>query len=499
MPQPLLRFWSGNSSDLGESEVVLVKNELKWIWLAEKVGVASSEFILLMEKFDSIDEIYRADYDKYCDVGVSERLCEDLCDKNTSKAERIVSFCESLGAGILTYDSFDYPASLRSLKNPPAVLYYLGKLPNFNKNLCISIVGTRTMSEYGMRAAYKIAYEVASSGAVVVSGMALGIDGIASCAAIAAGGRTVAVLGCGIDIVYPKEHSKLRDIIRQNGAILTEYPPSTEPRGMNFPKRNRIISGISQGTVVVDADISSGAMITAKSAILQGRDIYAVPGNIDSDNCSGTNSLIRDGAQAVLCGSDIVKNYLYVYRNTLNATKLASSVKHSEFDPETVANMGVGMRIGEAAVKNDAHNSATSGQRKSNSINNAANAAYKTPVAKNADASHSENQEKSSNAMQLKEIKKQKAAENKSDLSFEDLTRPMANGKNESGDNSRAVLEKLSEKQRRVFDEMPLDRAVTVDYLAKSGIPFGEVISALTVLEIKGLVTSLPGALYIRK
>lgn len=477
---------------------MLVKNELKWIWLADKVGIASTEFILLMEKFDSIDEIYGADYDRYCDEGISERLCEDLCDKNTERAERIVSFCESMGAGILTYDSYDYPASLRSLKNPPAVLYYLGNLPNFNKNLCISIVGTRTMSEYGMRSAYKIAYEVASSGAIVVSGMALGIDGIASCAAVAAKGTTVVVMGCGIDVVYPKEHTKLREIIRQNGAIITEYPPSTEPRGSNFPKRNRIISGISQGTVVVDADISSGAMITAKNAILQGRDIYAVPGNIDSDNCSGTNSLIRDGAQAVLCGNDIVKNYLYVYRNTLNVTKMTAATKNSDFNAETVANMGVGMKTG-APSRGAGYNKPFEKKAPKMQVSSAQQTrAGESGVRVNS--SNASNVADAQNHIDAS-VGKPKIIDEAAKVGYsdEDITKPMAKSDKESGDNSRAVLEKLTEKQRRVFDELPLDRAVTVDYLSKAGIPFGDVISALTVLEIKGLITSLPGALYIRK
>ena len=457
-----------------------MSNTLKWVWLAEKCGAGSSEILKLIEKFENIDAIFAADYDAYLESGVSERLCEDLCDKNTDRGVKILGYCQSASVGILTYDSERYPASLRSLKNPPAVLYYVGELPDLNRSLCISVVGTRTMSEYGMHAAYKIAYEVAASGAVVVSGMALGIDGIASCAAIASGGVTVAVMGCGIDIVYPKSHKKLWDNIKRHGAIISEFPPTTEPRGMNFPIRNRIISGLSQGTVVVDADINSGAMITAKNAILQGRDLYAVPANIGAENSSGTNSLIRDGAQAVLCGNDIIRNYMYIYRDRLNSARIMNSEKFSEFNESAVERMGVCAK------------------------------ALPSATSKSANISTPRKKEKASSNKEIDDKNAPKTAEQKPEIKADISSKLASDTKNEvipeisvdrdgGGDRSAEILEKLSEKQRKIFEEMPLDRAVTVDYLTKTGFALGEVISALTVLEIKGLVSSLPGALYVRK
>lgn len=450
-----------------------MSKDLKWIWLAEKCGPGSTELLKLIEKLGDIDDIFGADYDGYSEAGVSERLCEDLCDKDTANAMKIMSYCNSAGVTLLTYDSPKYPASLRSLKNPPAVLYCLGELPDFNRNLCISVVGTRTMSEYGMRAAYKIAYEVASSGAVVISGMALGIDGIAACAAIASGGKTVAVLGCGIDRVYPKSHQKLCEAIKRQGAVITEFPPDTEPRGMNFPIRNRIISGLGQGTVVVDADLESGAMITAKNAILQGRDIYAVPANIGAENSSGTNSLIRDGAQAVLCGNDIIRNYMYIYRDRLDVSRLMRAEKNSDFNLDFVSRMGVAAKISENGVKKQIGAS--------------------SPIKKNAVSNHRAGENKSDRNSPSEGIKESvnPAVQKNSD--------EVASVQRKQGDDSAKMLETLGEKQRRIFDEMPLDRAVTVDYLTKTGFTLGEVISALTVLEIKGLVSSLPGALYIRK
>lgn len=441
-----------------------MKSTAKWIWFANKCGVASTEMIEIYENFGSINAIYLADYEKYISLGINERLSERLSDKSLDDAYTIIKCCQDIGAGIISYADERYPDSLRTLKDPPAVLYYLGELPDLNSNLCIAMVGTRKMSEYGMRAAYKIAYEIASSGAIVISGMALGIDSVAASAAIEARGRTVAVLGCGIDVVYPKEHSRLRDAIIKNGAVITEYPPSEEPRGFHFPVRNRIISGLSQGIAVIDADMKSGAMITAKTAILQGRDLYAVPSNIDSENASGTNSLIRDGAHAVLCGNDIVKNYAYLFRDTLNIQKMRNAEEKSEYKASVLSSLGVRAR----------------GER---------------PAFEGASAQAERRQ---------KERVSAKTAQNKQSVpkAIEESAVPMVKTDSETktgGDESRAVLESLNEKQRRIFDEMPLDKPISVDYLTNTGFKLGEVISALTVLEIKGLISSLPGALYVRK
>ncbi len=440
-----------------------MKNIAKWIWFADKCGAGSSEMVKIYEKYESINEIYLADYNSYIENDVSVRLAEKLSDKSLEAACLIIQYCERNRVGMLVYSDEEYPKSLRSIKDPPAVLYYLGRLPDLNKNLCIATVGTRKMSEYGMRVAYKIAYEVAASGALIVSGMALGIDSVAASAAMKAGGKTIAVLGCGIDMIYPREHKKLYNAIARNGVIMTEYPPSSEPRSYNFPMRNRIISGLSQGTVVIDAGEKSGALITAKRAILQGRDIYAVPSNIDSENSSGTNSLIRDGAQAVLCGYDIIKNYAYLFRDTLNVQKLRMAERKSEFDSRALADLGVRARGREPAFEGI---SAAAERQQARSLF--------SPKAK-----PSKNEEEKSEQKPTPEDN--------------------ISASKDSGDNSRAVLESLSELERKVFDEMPLDKAVSPDYFANNGIDIRKVMAALTRLEIKGLASSLPGGLYIRK
>lgn len=438
-----------------------MKDIAKWIWFAEGCDAASNEMLRVLEKFGSLDEIYLANYDDFSYADISEHVSERLSDKSLDIAYSILDRCESLNIGIVTFADDEYPKSLRSLKNPPAVLYYRGKLSGLNRRLCIAMVGTRKMSEYGMRAAYKIAYEVASSGAVVVSGMALGIDSVVASAAIAAKGKTVAVLGCGVDVVYPAEHGKLYSAICENGAVISEFPPSTPPRGFRFPIRNRIISGLSQGTVVVDAALNSGSMITAKNAILQGRDVYAVPSNIDSENSSGPNSLIRDGAQAVLCGRDIVKNYSYVFDYALNMDRLKDAEKRSEFAPSVLTSLGVRAK-GEVFARVALQEK---GKKKA-----VGEIVEKVKISKSA-SSPREDGGKVGDTAAVKD----------------------------KGDSSRAALESLSEKHRKIFEEIPLDRAIPTDYLINSGFKLSEVIAALTVLEIKGLITSLPGGLYARK
>ena len=446
-----------------------MEREVKWMWLSLKLGAASPVFSALLQVFGSIDKIYEADMNAYIDAGIGEKYAEMMSDKSTKQARDVLSYCAKYGVQTISYGDEKYPRSLRSLKNPPVLLYVAGKLPDLNRNLCIAVVGTRRMSEYGMRYAYKISYEMASAGAVIVSGMALGIDGIAACGAISAGGKTIAVLGCGIDVVYPREHATLEKIIMHNGAVITEYPPSTKPAGSQFPVRNRLISGLSQGTLVVDADTGSGAMITAKEAIIQGRDIYAVPGNIDGRNTFGTNSLIRDGAQAVLCGRDIIQNYTYIYRDTLNISKLAVAEKASDIDLRAVRDMEVSVRY--YSVKSENNSSldveiSEMGQKKRSARKGKADDTNYVPKAEHQEA--------------------------------EKLT-PEVKEEPHVSDMSQKIIDSLTEKQKAVFDEIPLDKPITVDGLTKLGFSMGEIMSSLTILEIKGLISSLPGALYIRK
>jgi len=213
---------------------------------------------------------------------------------------------QDMREGIVDMDSTDYPALLRFIKNPPKRLYYYGDL-SLCQNLCLGIVGARKGSAYGKWAAFSIAKKAAEHGVAVVSGMAAGIDSAAHQGALDAEGKTIAVLGTGIDVCYPKGNRDLMETIKKRGLLLSEYPPGTPPIAFQFPQRNRIISGLSRALVVAEAGLSSGSLITAECAAEQGREVFAVPANINSEYGIGTNKLIQDGATPVVVLDDVLR------------------------------------------------------------------------------------------------------------------------------------------------------------------------------------------------
>ena len=438
---------------------------LYWIWLSECLGAGNSQMVELIEAFGSPFEIYNTTEEELVRSGcVTEKLANKLSNKNLSKAYKIVDFCVAGNIGILSYSDKFYPSRLKTLKDPPCVLYYKGTVPDFDNKVCVAVVGTRKMSEYGKRAAYKISYELASASAVVVSGMALGIDAVAACGAVSAGGKTVAVLGCGIDIVYPSQHKKLMEIIANNGAVITEFAPGTRPFGANFPIRNRIISGLCQGTLIVEADERSGAMITAKCALMQGRDIYALPGNIDESTAQGTNALIRDGASAVLEARDILDNYTFLYGKSINYGALVYQQERYAYDETIFDKMGISARYAKG--------------KKPDTVKRE----YK--------------------ASELRPFKKPELAERDDMPTTNEKNTNLKNEfaiKNEQKINSEELIATLGEVEKVIFTEMPIDRAASIDSLCALGYTVGEVMSALTLLEIKGLVSPLPGGIYIKR
>lgn len=200
----------------------------------------------------------------------------------------------------------EYPASLSEINNYPKQIYYMGDI-NILKKRCAAVVGSRNTNQYGRSTAVAIAGKLAEKDVAVISGMARGIDTCAHRGALDAGGSTVAVLGCGVDVCYPEENSALKKELEESGLILSEYPPGTMPMPYHFPQRNRIISGLSEVTIVVQARNSSGALITAELAAEQGREVCAVPGNIDSQYNLGNNKLIKDGARPITCSADVLE------------------------------------------------------------------------------------------------------------------------------------------------------------------------------------------------
>ncbi|MBE6644729.1 MAG: DNA-protecting protein DprA [Ruminococcaceae bacterium] len=297
------------------------------VWLSLACTPGSETFIKLLNKFNNSFGIYSATPEAIAScISSKSKDYNSLTDKSTKKAEEILNFCKSKKVGILTYFDKNYPDSLKNIKNPPVLLYYRGVLPDFNNNFFVSVVGTRRNSDYGRKNTFKISSDIAKAGATVVSGMAIGIDGVALAGALAAGRSTVAVIGSGIDVCYPPQHKRLAREIVKEGCVFTEYAPGTRPLKHNFPKRNRIISALSSATVVMEGDERSGSLITARCAFEQGRKVYAFPGNVGNRGSEASNLLIKNGAALITSADDIIRDFDKISPSKLNPHLLS---KHS--------------------------------------------------------------------------------------------------------------------------------------------------------------------------
>ena len=278
-----------------------------WIWLTTRKGLGVRGIYLVMQHFSSPEAAYFADPKEYETIR-ELRNPEALQDKNLKEAEKILRECRNKGISVVTMQDAAYPRRLLALEDPPAVLYYKGVLPDLNGPV-IGVVGTRHASLYGMKQAHRMGYGLSHCGAVVVSGGARGVDTEALRGALLGGAPVVAVLGCGVDVVYPAENRSLFRDVESHGCLISEYPPGTEPRAEHFPVRNRIISGLSLGVLVVEAPAKSGALITAERALDQGRDVFALPANVDQPSGEGNLQLLRDGAILVRDPWEILQEY----------------------------------------------------------------------------------------------------------------------------------------------------------------------------------------------
>ena len=281
-----------------------------WVWLATLPGLGSAAKLRLLEHFTTPEEIYYAqEGELLLAEGITKAQAVLLGDKSLDRAERVLADCAKDGQFILTMDDAAYPARLRNIYDPPLLLYGKGSLPLFDDEAAVTVVGTRSCTPYGVRAAEQMGYELSRQGALLVSGMAKGIDGEALRGALRAGGFTAAVLGGGADVVYPTANRRLYEDIAATGVILSEYPPGTEPKADHFPVRNRLLSGLSLATLVVEAPEKSGALITAATALEQGREVFAVPGPFDAPMSRGCNELIRQGAGLACEAWDVLEFY----------------------------------------------------------------------------------------------------------------------------------------------------------------------------------------------
>ena len=281
-----------------------------WLWLTELPGLKNQTRLALLRHFPTPEDVYYADPEEVLlTEGITREQAKLLEDKDCSGADRILADCQRLDLDILTIQDAGYPNRLRNIYDPPCLLYVRGRLPAFDDEASIAVVGTRDCTPYGISSAEKLGYGLAAGGAVVVSGLARGVDSAALRGALRAGGTVTAVLGNGLDVIYPPENQYLYEDVAAAGALVSEYPPGTSPEAKHFPVRNRIMSGLCVATLVVEAPARSGALITAGTALEQGRDVFAVPGPIDAPTSVGCNRLIRDGAGLVSDAWDILGEY----------------------------------------------------------------------------------------------------------------------------------------------------------------------------------------------
>jgi DNA processing protein len=285
---------------------------IPWLCLKRVDGLGPVLAKRLLERFQMPQNIFSASHDDLASCpGIGENLAVNIMNfHGEQEAEKEWKLCQEMGVNLININHQEYPENLRHIPDPPVVLYCRGKIQSTDM-AAVAVVGTRQPTEYGRAMASRIASGLASAGVTVVSGMARGIDSIAQEAALAAGGRSIAVLGSGVDVIYPREKKDLYHSLIEKGAVVSEMPPGTSPSPENFPNRNRIISGMSMGVVVVQArSEKSGSLITARLALDQNRQVYAVPGPAGKPDSRATNSLIKQGAHLIESADDIIEDLL---------------------------------------------------------------------------------------------------------------------------------------------------------------------------------------------
>ncbi|MBU4331651.1 DNA-processing protein DprA [Patescibacteria group bacterium] len=303
---------------------------LYWNAIANIKKIGPSRFKRLSNYFENMETAFNASFDDLIRAGIEENIAQEfIVSRNEIDPEAEWEKLEKEHINIVTVKDKNYPKLLKEIYNPPALLYYKGKLEE-NEDFLIAVVGTRKITEYGKQVTPDIVEELAKNGITVVSGLALGVDALAHEITIKNSGRTIAVLGSGLDNqnIYPFHNRFLAEkIIANDGLVITEYPPGTLPLKQHFPHRNRIIAGLSLGVLVIEAAKESGALITAKYALDQNRDVFAVPGSIYNKTSQGPNNLIKMGAKPVTSGFDIL--------DTLNLVHAASFIETKQIIPDT--------------------------------------------------------------------------------------------------------------------------------------------------------------------
>ena len=309
-----------------------------WVGFNHVRGIGAVRMQRLLQFFGDLSIAWEAPLDGLIAAGLSEKLALQVAaSRKTIHPEELFTRIRERGITILTLEDDDYPRKLREIEQPPPVLYILGEITDAD-DWAVALVGTRRMTGYGKQVAAELAGFLARHGITVVSGLARGVDAVAHQAAVNAGGRTLAVLGSGVDVVYPPENKQVYAQVIAHGAVISDYAPGTSPEGVNFPPRNRIISGLSSATVVVEAGLSSGALITSTFAAEQGREVFAVPGNIFAPQSKGANYLIQQGARPLVDFEEILE--ILQYKNVHQAKAARKLLPENEMENQVLQALG---------------------------------------------------------------------------------------------------------------------------------------------------------------
>ena len=416
-----------------------------WIWLTTRKRLTLRGQQLVLSYFGTPEEIYRARQSDIEQVqGLTDKEVAALGQKDLDGAKTILEMCSDQGIRVITSRDTAYPQRLLAIDVPPLVLYYRGKFMPFDELPVVTVVGSRKASAYGLAVARRMGNQIGACGGVVVSGAAKGIDSQALEGALEAGGMVAAVLGNGLDIVYPRESEAVYQAVASRGCLISEYPPGTPPMARNFPQRNRIMSGLALGVLVVEAAKQSGSLITAGLALEQGRDVFAVPGNIGIASSAGSNQLLQEGAMLVTDGWDIMREYMPRYPEHIHELRGTPPLELRQ--------------------------SAQPRQE---------------PVLKVASPVEAPKQQKKSR----NPLKFVKMAKN-----------PEPNGENGIDNEPKRNYIDLQEKLSALTADEKTIASVLIpgeqqvdDIVAKTGLPVARVLACLTLLEVKGYVTQEPG------
>ena len=458
---------------------------LYYIWLSCALKPGSATPKLLLTHFDSVEQIYASQMPDYQSLGIKGAELHALCNKDLTLSRKHLSFCTANNIGLLCYEDPHYPERLKLIDNPPALFYYKGRIRNLDDYPCITMVGTRSCSERGFRLAYETAFDAASKGAVIVNGLALGIDGACIAASLDANGYSVGILGCGIDRIYPDGNRDLFKRLEACGLILSEFAPSTKPDAKNFPVRNRVISGLSLATVIFEADSKSGAMITAREAVIQGKRIFAVPAKPYDKPYSGPLELIKNGASVFTEANDVLSEYAMSFPHRLNLAnvnpvpigKLDVYVARF-FKKGTDPDMPVSRR--RAPVEGTRTQGNTSqAQYKQEGYSQKQSSIQKSEATPRDIVPEQNEQQKDEHkaAQAIHQVKQETVPQVKQETAHKDIS----------------VLSVPEQKIYRLFME---HESLTPDEISDFGMEVGDVLTSLTILEIYGYITALPGGRY---